>query len=52
MAATQYAADTPLLATGLVATGGVFCYGVSGFTVSDIYSLPLFLVSAGGMQRF
>jgi SSS family solute:Na+ symporter len=24
MAATQYAADTPLLATGLVATGGVF----------------------------
>jgi SSS family solute:Na+ symporter len=24
MAATQYAADTPLLATGLVATGGIF----------------------------
>ncbi|MEM9666308.1 MAG: sodium transporter, partial [Bacteroidota bacterium] len=24
MAATQYAADTPLLATGLVATGGLF----------------------------
>ena len=32
MAATQYSADTPLLAAGLVATGGVFarCSGVSG----------------------
>jgi Na+/proline symporter len=34
MAATQYAADTPLLATGLVATGGVYLlwrFGIYGF---------------------
>ena len=34
MAATQYAADTPLLATGLVATGGIFLlwrFWIGGF---------------------
>ena len=44
MAATQYAADTPLLATGLVATGGLFLlwrfwiYGFGFFLIALIFA--------------
>lgn len=46
MAATQYAADTPLLATGLVATGGIFLlwrFWIYGFG----YLLLAFVFSEG-----
>ena len=44
MAATQFAADTPLLVTGLIATGGIFLiwrlwiYGVAFLTMGYIFS--------------
>ena len=44
MAATQFAADTPLLVTGLIATGGVFLlwrlwiYGISFLVIGFIFS--------------
>ncbi|NQU33664.1 MAG: sodium transporter [Bacteroidetes bacterium] len=44
IAATQYAADTPLLVTGLVATGGVFMlwrlwiYGISFLFIAFVFS--------------
>lgn len=44
MAATQFAADTPLLVTGLIATGGVFTlwrlwvYGISFLLLAFIFS--------------
>jgi Na+/proline symporter len=43
MAATQFAADTPLLVTGLIATGGVFLvwrlwiYGIANFNRCRVY---------------
>jgi len=45
MAATQFAADTPLLVTGLVATGGVFLlwrlwiYGIAFLLMAFVFSL-------------
>lgn len=44
MAATQFAADTPLLVTGLIATGGIFLlwrlwiYGISFLVIGFIFS--------------
>ena len=44
MAATQFAADTPLLVTGLIATGGIFLvwrlwiYGIAFLAMAYIFS--------------
>ena len=44
MAATQFAADTPLLVTGLIATGGIFLvwrlwvYGIAFLLMAFVFS--------------